>query len=362
MPVSAPTPVEPDQASPARRRVRSVMTAVFWGGAGLLLATTLMGGGEDTPDDAHGPHATRTVAAAPSADASTGPAEGGSAASPAPAERSPGKHLPRSAPTRLVIPSIGVNAPFTTLDLNSEGQLEAPPPNDTNLVGWYAKGASRANRARRSSRGTWTPRPPRPSSRASANWRRATASRCGAPTAPGPRSSSTRRKPSPRTTSRTSACTPTPRRAGPAHHVRRRLRPRGQGLHREPGGLRPPRLTPRSTTNGCPEGEDPPGSPPSRRGALRAVQQEHRRVGVGPRPRAREAQRHRARRRDRRGVRAACTLTSAPLCVTVPPHRLVIRWPVGKVQRSVHPSTAVLPVLRTTTSPWKPPGHSPVTR
>ncbi|WP_246888225.1 class F sortase [Streptomyces sp. GESEQ-13] len=142
MPVSAPTPVEPDQASPARRRVRSVMTAVFWGGAGLLLATTLMGGGEDTPDDAHGPHATRTVAAAPSADASTGPAEGGSAASPAPAERSPGKHLPRSAPTRLVIPSIGVNAPFTTLDLNSEGQLEAPPPNDTNLVGWYAKGAS----------------------------------------------------------------------------------------------------------------------------------------------------------------------------------------------------------------------------
>ncbi|MEZ0157134.1 class F sortase [Streptomyces althioticus] len=118
------------------------MTAVFWGGAGLLLATTLMGGGEDPPDDAHGPHASRTVAAAPSAGASTGPAEGGTAVSPSPAERSPGKHLPRSAPTRLVIPSIGVNAPFTALDVDSKGQLEAPPPNNTNLVGWYAKGVS----------------------------------------------------------------------------------------------------------------------------------------------------------------------------------------------------------------------------
>ncbi|GGQ52239.1 class F sortase [Streptomyces griseorubens] len=122
--------------------MRSVMTAVFWGGAGLLLATTLMGGGEDPPDDAHGPHASRTVAAAPSAGASTGPAEGGTAVSPSPAERSPGKHLPRSAPTRLVIPSIGVNAPFTALDVDSKGQLEAPPPNNTNLVGWYAKGVS----------------------------------------------------------------------------------------------------------------------------------------------------------------------------------------------------------------------------
>ncbi|MEU0757333.1 class F sortase, partial [Streptomyces albogriseolus] len=118
------------------------MTAVFWGGAGLLLATTLMGGGEDPPDDAHGPRASRTVAAAPSADASTGPAEGGSAASASPAERPPRKHLPRSAPTRLVIPSIGVNAPFTALDTDSEGRLEAPPANDTNLVGWYARGVS----------------------------------------------------------------------------------------------------------------------------------------------------------------------------------------------------------------------------
>lgn len=143
MPASPPTPVEPDQASPTRRRVRSVMTAVFWGGAGLLLATTLMGGGEDPSDDAHGPHTTRAVSTAPSAGTSAGPAEGGAATTSAsPGEQSAAKHLPRSAPTRLVIPSIGVDAPFTALDLDSKGQLEPPPADDTNLVGWYAKGVS----------------------------------------------------------------------------------------------------------------------------------------------------------------------------------------------------------------------------
>jgi LPXTG-site transpeptidase (sortase) family protein len=35
-----------------------------------------------------------------------------------------------------------VDAPFTTLDIGASGQLEPPPAGDTNLVGWYAKGAS----------------------------------------------------------------------------------------------------------------------------------------------------------------------------------------------------------------------------
>nr|WP_251692236.1 class F sortase [Streptomyces sp. CHD11] len=113
------------------------MTAVFWSGAGLLLAATLMGGGDDLPDDAHGPHAPPAVSAAPSAPASTEPAAGETAPS-APA----GKHLPRSEPTRLVIPGIGVDAPFTDLAINRKGQLEPPPAHNTNLVGWYAKGIS----------------------------------------------------------------------------------------------------------------------------------------------------------------------------------------------------------------------------
>ncbi|MFD4790765.1 class F sortase [Streptomyces sp. NPDC058459] len=53
-----------------------------------------------------------------------------------------GGPLPRSAPTRLRIPKIGVDAPFTALVLAADGRLEPPPANNTNLVGWYGKGAS----------------------------------------------------------------------------------------------------------------------------------------------------------------------------------------------------------------------------
>jgi LPXTG-site transpeptidase (sortase) family protein len=47
---------------------------------------------------------------------------------------------------RLLIPEISVDAPFTDLAIGANGQLQAPPPNDTNLVGWYAKGASPGER------------------------------------------------------------------------------------------------------------------------------------------------------------------------------------------------------------------------
>ncbi|MDT0400994.1 class F sortase [Streptomyces sp. DSM 41635] len=111
------------------------MTAVFWSGAGVLLAVTLMGGGETPPDDAHGPRAASAVSAAPS------PAASASAAGePA------GPRLARSEPTRLLIPAIGVDAPFTDLAIDAKGRLEPPPAHDTNLVGWYAKGVSPGER------------------------------------------------------------------------------------------------------------------------------------------------------------------------------------------------------------------------
>lgn len=54
--------------------------------------------------------------------------------------------LPRSAPTRLSIPAIGVNAPFTPLHLDSSGRLGVPPEDNTNLVGWYAEGPTPGER------------------------------------------------------------------------------------------------------------------------------------------------------------------------------------------------------------------------
>ncbi|MET7295046.1 class F sortase [Streptomyces griseoloalbus] len=118
------------------------MTAVFWSGAGLVLATTLLGGTEDPPDDAHGPHAPAAVSAAPSASAASDRPTAGEPAARAPAAR----QLPRSEPTRLLIPAIDVDAPFTDLAINGKGQLEAPPAHNTNLVGWYAKGVSPGER------------------------------------------------------------------------------------------------------------------------------------------------------------------------------------------------------------------------
>ncbi|MFF7355987.1 MULTISPECIES: class F sortase [Streptomyces] len=100
----------------------------LWGVALTLLAVTLFGGHHDSDD------ASRASRAA-----------GASAAAGADPQQS-GKALPRSAPTRLVIPKISVDAPFTTLDIGASGQLEPPPAGDTNLVGWYAKGVSPGER------------------------------------------------------------------------------------------------------------------------------------------------------------------------------------------------------------------------
>ncbi|MET9935047.1 MULTISPECIES: class F sortase [unclassified Streptomyces] len=53
-----------------------------------------------------------------------------------------GPAMPRSAPVRLRIPEIAVDAPFTDLQIGPSGALEAPPADDTNLVGWHASGTS----------------------------------------------------------------------------------------------------------------------------------------------------------------------------------------------------------------------------
>ncbi|MEU8974021.1 class F sortase [Streptomyces monashensis] len=57
-----------------------------------------------------------------------------------------GPSLPRSAPARLIIPKIDVDAPFTTLSLGADGKLQPPPADDTNLVGWYSKGVAPGER------------------------------------------------------------------------------------------------------------------------------------------------------------------------------------------------------------------------
>ncbi|GAA1420332.1 class F sortase [Streptomyces thermospinosisporus] len=143
----AASPLAPadNEPPPRRRRLRAAMTALFWGAAALVLAVSLLGGGAEPPADNHVPHAPPAV----SAENSVAPRSEKSAPSPAatapsrPAPSAPAhKSMPRSAPVRLLVPKIAVDAPFTDLEVGASGQLQAPPPDDTNLVGWFAKGAS----------------------------------------------------------------------------------------------------------------------------------------------------------------------------------------------------------------------------
>ncbi|MEU0007320.1 class F sortase [Streptomyces sp. NPDC006314] len=118
---SSPTPAEPAPAEPDSGRGGRL---ALWGVALAVLAVSMFGGHHGSGDASGASHASRATAAA-----QTEPQQ-------------VGKALPRSAPTRLLIPKISVDAPFTSLAIGPSGQLQPPPAGDTNLVGWYAKGAS----------------------------------------------------------------------------------------------------------------------------------------------------------------------------------------------------------------------------
>ncbi|MFH8217793.1 class F sortase [Streptomyces sp. NPDC018057] len=129
-------PPQPDRSgtgtAPPRARLR-LLWPVAAVGFGLVLIHQSLGAAPVTslrqPDR-------------PAAIASRAP----SAAQPEPSTGTDDGALPRSAPTRISIPEISVDAPFTKLSLDASGQLAPPPADDTNLVGWYQGGASPGER------------------------------------------------------------------------------------------------------------------------------------------------------------------------------------------------------------------------
>lgn len=116
---------------------RSLLWPAAAAGLGLLMIFNSFGTAEDNK-----PLATPSVAAPAPAAAPPAPLTPSAAASPSPT----GLFMPRSNPTKLQIPSIAVNAPFTPLTIGAGGHLNAPPPNDTNLVGWYKGGVTPGER------------------------------------------------------------------------------------------------------------------------------------------------------------------------------------------------------------------------
>ncbi|OLZ61943.1 class F sortase [Streptomyces sp. IMTB 2501] len=125
---SSPTPAE----SPGGGRSSGRGRMTLWGAAIVLLVVSVFGGHHDSDDT---PRTSRAVA--PKSHHRAG------VSAPSKAETPPvANDLPRSEPTRLLIPKISVDAPFTTLEMDDSRTLQPPPAGDTNLVGWYAKGVS----------------------------------------------------------------------------------------------------------------------------------------------------------------------------------------------------------------------------
>ncbi|MFF2850943.1 class F sortase [Streptomyces sp. NPDC058001] len=50
--------------------------------------------------------------------------------------------LPFSVADRVAIPAIQVDAPITPVGLDADGWVDAPPPEDPNLAGWFSGSAS----------------------------------------------------------------------------------------------------------------------------------------------------------------------------------------------------------------------------
>ena len=50
--------------------------------------------------------------------------------------------LPYSVPGRVRIPAIQVDAPVMAVSLDAEGWVNAPPPEDPNLAGWFTGGVA----------------------------------------------------------------------------------------------------------------------------------------------------------------------------------------------------------------------------
>ncbi|MGW6144237.1 class F sortase [Streptomyces sp. NPDC055140] len=156
-----PSPNQTESVPPGRRS--RIGAWIVWSVGIVVLAVSLFGGQDTSSDTSDSSGASRpAMAYAPSSDAvppsdvmppsdAVPPVPPSEAVPPVPpSEAVPpsapvvpvGKHLPRAKPTRLLIPKIGVDAPFTELAIGPTGQLQPPPAADTNLVGWQADGVS----------------------------------------------------------------------------------------------------------------------------------------------------------------------------------------------------------------------------
>ncbi|WP_282697879.1 class F sortase [Streptomyces sp. CC208A] len=142
--VKQPPPDSAGEDASRRRPARWVAPTVFWTTA-LAALLVLLGPKTFTQGEADTPRseASSTALSAP---------VGASTPSRAPHQAPPGTGptsspaMSRAIPTRLKIDKIGVDAPFTDLEIGPSGALDPPPADDVNLVGWHAAGIAPGER------------------------------------------------------------------------------------------------------------------------------------------------------------------------------------------------------------------------
>ncbi|MEU2116211.1 class F sortase [Streptomyces sp. NPDC016459] len=54
--------------------------------------------------------------------------------------------LPPSTPVRVRVPAVGIDAPVTKVGLDADGWIEAPPPEDGRLAGWFTRAVTPGER------------------------------------------------------------------------------------------------------------------------------------------------------------------------------------------------------------------------
>ncbi|MET9960745.1 class F sortase [Streptomyces sp. NPDC006326] len=124
---------EDEDEQPRRRRSP-------WGVLALVMLTGLamMRNGAEVAQGPPQPAA----AAAVGAPSDQQPSEGPAAARP----QAPVEPLEHSSVQRIRIPEIKVDAPVMAVGLDAQGFIDAPPPQDPNLAGWYLNGISPGQR------------------------------------------------------------------------------------------------------------------------------------------------------------------------------------------------------------------------
>ncbi|MFF1836204.1 class F sortase [Streptomyces sp. NPDC058231] len=153
--MAAPQSSDPTPSRPGQGPLRALLWPAAAAGLGMLLIYNSFGASEDNKPTTTpavlapalpGPDVGEPALPGPDVGAPALPGAPATSAAPSPSVPLQGPAMPRSQPKRIRIPTIAVDAPFTSLAIGPTGQLDAPPPNDKNLVGWFKDGATPGER------------------------------------------------------------------------------------------------------------------------------------------------------------------------------------------------------------------------